>query len=230
MGYTHYYYQEAFIDYDTFRKIKDDFLKMMSPLEHLGIKLANGFGEGRPEISMRQICFNGLSKCGHTERDLGITWPSRSAKGVSQGATVGGKLQELVKGTWFAGAELEQRACDGDCSHETFTLEQNKVIETVYGDGTKQKVEPQGKVAYISGNREVMNPANQVGKFGEFTKTAYKPYDLAVNVCLVIAKHYLGDKLVVRSDGDNSNWEEGKQLVQHFLGYGENFKLDEREG
>ena len=58
------------------------------------------------------------------------------------------------------------------------------------------------------------------------TKTNYKPYDLAVNVCLVIAKHYLGSDIIVRSDGEEKDWIEGAQLCEHFLGYGAEFKLD----
>jgi hypothetical protein len=230
MGYTHYYWQEGTIEYDIFRKIKDDFERMLPTLEHLGVKLGNAFGEGKPDIDTREIRFNGLSNCGHTERDLGITWPAPKAKGVVQGATVGGKLQEIVKGTWFAGAQLETRVCGGDCSHETFSLEQNMVVKTVYADGTVHDNEPTGKVNYIgAGGQEVLNPKNQIGKYFNCTKTAYKPYDLAVNVVLIIAKHYLGDKIIVRSDGEIENWEEGMQLVQHFLGYGEDFKLDERD-
>lgn len=56
-------------------------------------------------------------------------------------------------------------------------------------------------------------------------KTNYKPYDLAVQVALVIAKHNLKDQIIVKSDGDESKWVEAKQLCQHFLGYGEDFKL-----
>ena len=50
---------------------------------------------------------------------------------------------------------------------------------------------------------------------------------LAVNVCLVIAKHYLKDDVLVMSDGIENNWIEAKELCQHFLGYGSDFKLDE---
>jgi len=200
MGYTHYYYVATEYSKEDFSHVSYDFKKMLPALSHLGIKLADGHGENTPIISPTEITFNGLSKCGHTQRDLGITWASKSAKGVST-SQVGQKLEEITKGHWFAGATLETRACGGDCSHETFHLSQ----QSPERDPRMQK-----------------NGLN----FG-FTKTAFKPYDLAVNVCLIIAKHFFKEKIQVLSDGEMQNWEEGKQLVQHFLGYGKDFKLDE---
>jgi hypothetical protein len=206
MGYTHYYYVASKYSKEDFSHVSYDFKKMLPTLTHLGIKLADGQGENTPIISPTQITFNGLSKCGHTQRDLGITWASKGAKGVST-SPVGQKLEELTKGNWFAGATLETRACGGDCSHETFHLSQ----ESVERDSRMQK----------------FNDVTGKGLNFNFTKTAFKPYDLAVNVCLIIAKHYLKDEIRILSDGTKENWEEGKQLVQHFLGYGKDFKLDE---
>lgn len=206
MGYTHYYRVASKLDKGTFSKLSFDFKKMIPTLSHLGIKLADGSGENTPIISPTKIVFNGLANCGHTQRDLGITWASKSAKGVSNDR-VGQKLQEITKGQWFAGATLETRACGGDCSHETFSLEQELT------DMRKDQIEKAKKEELIF----------------NFTKTAFKPYDLAVNVCLIIAKHYLKDQIKISSDGTSENWEEGRQLVQHFLGYGKDFKLDEDE-
>lgn len=199
MGYTHYYYTKPTLDHEAFIQLSSDMKKMLSPLEHLGVKLGDGCGENYPYFGADKIRFNGYSKCGHQERDMGITWPSPTAKGIT-GNKVGTQLAELVNGHWFAGAKLETRACGGDCSHETFAL-------MCKNDGRVDE---------------------EHGYIFECTKTAYKPYDLAVNVCLIIAKHYLKDDIVIRSDGEDSNWIEGVQLVQHFLGYGEDFKLDSR--
>ena len=116
---------------------------------------------------------------------------------------MGQQLAELVKGNWYAGAELESRVCGGDCSHETFNLEQKR-------EPSKYDQEDKGLL------------------FG-CTKTAYKPYDLAVNICLIIAKHHLKKQILIHSDGEMKDWEEGKQLCQHFLGYGSNFELDKEE-
>ena len=61
-----------------------------------------------------------------------------------------------------------------------------------------------------------------LGSFS-FCKTAQKPYDLAVTGCLVVLKHHLGDSIEVSSDGDEEDdWDTGKALVQHTLGYGLN--------
>ena len=96
-------------------------------------------------------------------------------------------------------------------------------------DGSTYEQEPQGEYRSFrnqDGTRD-RNPANEVGKYFEFTKTAYKPYDLAVTVALVIAKHHLKEEIVIRSDGAMENWHEAMQLCHHFLGYGRGFCLDE---
>lgn len=211
MGYTHYYKIAREYDKETFSKLSIDFKKMIPTLTHLGIKLADGSGENTPIISPTKIIFNGQRNCGHTQRDLGITWASKSAKGVSTDR-VGQKLEEITKGKWFAGATLETRACGGDCSHETFSLEQKL-------DRPRNDIDD--KIDKVLGGKSNLTFT--------FTKTAFKPYDLAVNVCLIIAKHYLKDQIKISSDGTSENWEEGRQLVQHFLGYGKDFKLDEDE-
>lgn len=202
MGYTHYYRVKKQFDKVQFHHVTIDFKKMVPVLSHLNIKLAGPNGEGTPTISPSEIAFNGVENCGHLERQLGITWPAKNAKGVSSNK-VGTQIQELVKGSWFAGASLETRVCGGDCSHESFFLVQKM-----------EKIPDYSK-------------PDEKGFIFEFTKTAYKPYDLAVNVALIIAKHYLKDDIKVSSDGEANNWIEGMQLCQKFLGYGEVFKLDE---
>ena len=203
MGYTHYYRVKPEFDPISFYEVSKDFKKMVPILSKLGVKLAGGDGKNTPIITPTKIVFNGVEKCGHTKHGLGITWPSRTAKGVSQQDQVMQSLETITKGTWFAGAELETRVCGGHCSHETFNLEQK--------DTTPDNYKQLDKDDFLF----------------ECTKTAYKPYDLAVNVCLVIAKHHLGKHIKVSSDGEMNNWEEGIQLCQHFLGYGDDFTLDE---
>jgi hypothetical protein len=204
MGYTHYYYVEPEFDADQFKKVAEDFLKMRPVLSHLGVKLGDGWGENEPTITPTEIRFNGFAKCGHRNEDLGIVWPKKGAKGITKNS-IGRELEQVVGGSWFAGAQLETRACGGDCSHETFGLEQ------------KMSEIPEWK----------KDDADAGKKIFECTKTAYKPYDLAVNVVLIIAKKHLKNHIKIRSDGDIENWEEGMQLCQHFLGYGEDFRLDE---
>lgn len=201
MGYTHYYYTKSILHKSDFRYIVEDFNKMLGPLEHLGVKIGDGMGDNNPIINNNEIIFNGLRNCGHTQRDLGITWPSEKANGVFRDK-VGYGIEQITKSKWFAGASLEVRACGGDCSHETFSIFQ----QSADNDPRMQ---------------------SKSGLNFNFTKTAYKPYDLAVNVCLIIAKHYLNDDIEISSDGTAENWDEGKQLCQHFLGYGNDFELKE---
>lgn len=50
-------------------------------------------------------------------------------------------------------------------------------------------------------------------------KTNEKPYDIAVTTFLVIAKHYLGNKLVVESDGGAEGFKKAVEVVHCVLGY-----------
>jgi hypothetical protein len=111
----------------------------------------------------------------------------------------GVSVQPVVVGEWFAGAKLEKRSCGGDCSHEAvfFPL----------------RLEPE----------KWQEP--EEGKYFDFCKTAFKPYDWAVTAFLVIAKHYLGDKIRVSSDGDIKLWYDAMQLCHLELGYGLEFQL-----
>jgi len=60
------------------------------------------------------------------------------------------------------------------------------------------------------------NSINDKLKF-EFCKTARKPYDMAVQVCLLIAKYHFKNEFEVSSDGDMEDWEEAILLCEkHF--------------
>jgi len=91
----------------------------------------------------------------------------------------------------------------GDLGHETFLLE--------------QKREPNSFEQYDKLNKLFFN----------FTKTARKPYDLAVCVCLIIAKEYFRDEIIIKSDGTLDEWQPAIDLVNDYLGYGKNFQLNE---
>mgnify|MGYP001615467014 CR=1 FL=1 len=231
MGYTHHWYRVAEFNKEDFINVAADFKKLMPVFEALSIKLANGNGKGRPKISEEVINFNGLEACGHNKRNLGITWPADHASGVAQivveGEPVtdasplttqltglfGGNLATTVNtkarnatgdsdvgGTWYAGTKLNQRTCGGDCSHETFYFPRIEEID-------KWKVEDYKKS----------------GVFFCFTKTAYKPYDFAVNCALIIADHYLRGKVFVHSDGELEDWQDAIKICQKALGYGSDF-------
>ena len=245
MGYTHYLYREKNLNPEQFKKVVQDFRKMQPIFTKLGIQLRNWAGDPnkQPEVTDTQIAFNGNEKCGHEQRNLGITWPAKGANGVGYayergevakcktvvtmlkqaGWDDGNILQdgetpnsdadgkeELrandsdIGGTWFAGLKLMTRTCGGDCSHESFVLNRDFKPE------------------------EWMNPKEN-GMYFQCCKTAYKPYDLAVNCAMIIAKHHLKEQIIVHSDGELDNWKDAMQLCQNVLGYGNEFDFDKDE-
>lgn len=50
--------------------------------------------------------------------------------------------------------------------------------------------------------------ADENGIDSEACKTAFRPYDLALTAFLLIAQHHLGSEKVVRSDGEQAQWED----------------------
>jgi len=204
MGYTHYWYREKEYSSEEFKSIVDDFKKVVPELEKVGVKLAGGLGKDDPRITDEDVWFNGLENCGHEEFNLHIAWPSKNAGGV------GKKPKEAVNGTWFAGAQIETRVCGGDCSHETFHFP--RILELSDWQ-KKQGIEDLG----------------EDGLLFAFCKSAYKPYDLAVNCFLIIAKYRLSKRIMVHSDGENEHWFDGMLLCHKILGYGLEFKLDRSE-
>ncbi|RLI84072.1 hypothetical protein DRP07_02200 [Archaeoglobales archaeon] len=211
MGYTHYWYRPKKIPKKTFSAIVEDFKKVAEAIESMGIKLRGGDGTGEPEISNDAVVFNGDALCGHPKRDLIIPWPTEEAGGV-----VLSKAKDPREGVWFAGHLIKARTCDGDCSYETFWFPR------VDEDGMVI-----GKIAYYDASgRPVYNDSRKVGKVFGFCKTAYRPYDIAVTAFLIIAKHHLGDKIIISSDGEIQHWYDAMHICQDVLGYGEDFEPD----
>ncbi len=221
MGYTHYWERTANFEQQPFQRVVADCKKLLPLLEQVGIPLAGCDGKGVPEFTAEQIAFNGVAGCGHEQRNLGITWPSRGAHGVAGAvqrgppvtvaetlrAALTGKSEALalrdsdVSDQWLAGCTVCTRTCDGDCSHESFVLP---------------------RIYLVEGWQKLRN-----GCCFNFCKTAYKPYDLAVNLALIVAKHHLGQALLVDSDGSSEQWEEAMLICQHVLGFGKDFRLAE---
>lgn len=188
MGYTHYWYRPKEIDRETFRNIVEDFKRLLPELERLGVLLAGPLGEGEPILNDEQVAFNGKADCGHEKREIIIPWPAPDAGGVFGD-------DEPVGGAWFAGHIVTTRACNGDCSYESF------IFDRVYQSDVWEEPHPEG--------------------WFDFCKTAFRPYDLAVTAFLVIAKHYLGDQLTVASDGKKPHWRDAVILCRMVLGYGD---------
>jgi len=211
MGYTHYWYRPKEIRPEVFKKIVDDFKKLLPIFKMLDVQLAGPLGEGEPIINYEEVSFNGNHNCGHPKIGLGIAWPDDNVRpGVAISA------EGAISGSWFAGALLNQRTCGGDCSHETFSFPRR----------LDEKEKPLGEVLfYDEGGNPIYTEKEKVGKYFDFCKTAFKPYDLAVNAFLIIAKHYLGRDLIVESDGDIPQWIDAIELCQSNLGYGRDFVL-----
>jgi hypothetical protein len=193
MGYTHYWYRELKIKPEKMKAIADDFATIMLRLDDMGVRLADGLGKGSPEIGPDSIRFNGPENCGHPE-NAAIVIPWPTSE--ASGVTDG---KGEAAGNWFAGALLETRCCGGDCSYETFNFPQTMTKEFLQASNSHK------------------------GLYFECCKTAYRPYDLAVNAFLVIAKHHLGDKISIHSDGNLNHWLEGIALCRVYLGYPEHY-------
>lgn len=211
MGYTHYWYRAKRIDGEHYKAIVDDFHKIVPVLEREGVKLGDGIGKYEPIIDYDEIVFNGSVRCGHPKNhEVVIPWPTKAANGVGASAVA-------IDGHWFAGVQLQTRCCDGDCSYETLSFP--KVLTDK---------EPVGEVSYYDMSRQpVYNKKAIVGRYFDCCKTAFRPYDWAVTAFLVIVKHYLGDKIIVQSDGELPQWQDAMLLCQIELGYGMEFKLDQ---
>ncbi len=52
-----------------------------------------------------------------------------------------------------------------------------------------------------------------------FVKTAWKPYDVVVTACLLVARDHFGaEEVELRSDGDDRAWDAGRALYRQALG------------
>lgn len=195
MGYTHYWYRPKEIPEDIFRKIVEDFQRVLSQLGEAGVRLAGPLGDGEPIITPDGVVFNGSRNCGHPPKGLVVPWPAENAGGVYPET-------DVTAGLWFAGTVVAGRTCNGDCSYESFDFP--RVYEPY-----------RGEVPGVG------------GRYFNFCKTGFRPYDLAVTVFLLIAKHWLGDELIVKTDGTDANWFDAKLLCAMELGYGLSYKIDD---
>ena len=101
------------------------------------------------------------------------------------------------------GTLLKLRTCDGSCSYETF------------------------RIARIC--KEIDKIRN--GRYSDSCKTAFRPYDLAVQCVLLIAKHHLKDRVHVWSGGSNYHWSDARLLCYVHLDYPLNqYRVDRDAG
>lgn len=112
-----------------------------------------------------------------------------------------GSSHDAVAGGWFDGVRIRCRTCNGDCSYEPFVLE---------------------RVSSLS--RRASMPGKHLR---DYCKTAFRPYDLAVQCALIIARHHLGHQFAVWSSGSELHWNDARRFCYVHLGYRlEEFRLD----
>jgi hypothetical protein len=186
MGYCHYWEIESEINQDSFSRVVADFQKIVLALDDLSVRLAGPLGEGLPEIDSDHIAFNGLWHCGHVRNEeIVIPFPAKDAGGI-------GDSINAVEGSYFGmGTLLKHRACDGNCSYETFRF-----------------------------SRRCDDMAKAVnGRYVDSCKTGFRPYDLAVQCALLIAKHHLKEQIGVWSGGTDYHWNDARRLCYLDLNY-----------
>lgn len=200
MGYSQNWHRPAVIADEVFQSIRQDFEKLILPLGDLGVPLADGHGRNEPTINDEEIRFNGVHDCGHPKREeICIPYPLETARGIGPSHDAIGDCDWTVR--------LKYRCCGGSCAHETFAFPKVSDREVNTRDS--------------SGDPDVR------GLVFYWTKTAFKPYDIAVTAALLIAKRYLREQLVVHSNGLDQQWADAKELCQQQLGYGDWFAIIE---
>lgn len=86
----------------------------------------------------------------------------------------------------------------GELGHETFLLERKVNLRTSFTGAKEQHF--------------------------AFCKTARKPYDLPVQVCLILYQFYFKGSVSISSDGDAEEWETAIQLANKLFGLKTTFK------
>jgi hypothetical protein len=197
MGYSHNWYRPPVIEEDVYRRIRTDFQKLILPLADLGVPLAGWDGTNAPQIDDEAIRFNGLHHCGHPKNE-DIFVPYPSEQARGIGPS------STAIGECDEYLRIDHRCCSGRCSHDAFVFPRMADAKKAESD----EEETRGLVFY-------------------WTKTAFKPYDIAVTAALIIAKRYLRERLVIHSDGLTPQWQDAKELCQQHLGYGDWFGIVE---
>ena len=199
MGYTHYWHRPLNIPAERFRAIRFDFERLILPLADFGVDLAGGLGEGLPVLTNDTIRFNGVRNCDHQSNDA-ISIPFPT----DDACGIGPSTCAIQESSNELITRIRHRCCNGSCSYETFNFPRSMEEDD---------------------ERE----SDRNGLFINFTKTAFRPYDVAVTAALLIAKRNLKDQFMVNSDGTDRQWSDAKRICQEALGYGAWFNIVEEE-
>lgn len=196
MGYCHYWIRPRVIIPPVFARIADDFARLTPEWTRLGVSLAGPLGTGCPVVSRQEIAFNGRIRCRHPHG--GDTSVFTRLLAVASLLSMAPDQRETASRQLWE-EEHSQRRCPGNCAFETFWF---------------PRVAPRGAV-----------DTDGSGRFCDRTKTAFRPYDIAVTSALLIARHHLGDDMRLDSDGGQVQWWEARLLCQSVLGYGFKVRL-----
>lgn len=175
----------------------------------MGIDFGDQSGDAgtKPVFTKNLIAFNGSEKqrtgVWTTDEDISIPWPSPTASLTEEKAD---PIATKTDGNWFAGSLVSQRVAP--------------LNEKGYGSGSYESIYCE-RVFPKKGFRQ----PNEKGLLFECCKTAYRPYDLAVTAFLIIMKQH-DSRIVVRSDGEEKDWLDGKIACNNVLGYGMDFELN----
>jgi hypothetical protein len=202
MGYNHYWERPVEIEPEPFELLVADFQRCVLALDDSGVHLGGPMGEDLPQVDRDVIAFNGVRDCGHVKNEaISIPFPSEDASGV-------GRSANAIVDSWLAGVQIRHRTCNGDCSYEPFVLE--RIVE--------------------HGTRDPSHSSPDDRLFGH-CKTGFRPYDLAVQCALLIARHRVGDRFVVQSSGSDWHWRDAHRICYVQLGYPlSEFRMDRDAG
>jgi hypothetical protein len=59
-----------------------------------------------------------------------------------------------------------------------------------------------------------------------YCKTEKLPYDICVQVSLIVLKHHLKNAIAIASDGKDDDWKKAREVCHAELGYGDEFRID----
>jgi len=190
------------------KQINEDFLRVYNEfLKPRGIELAGPMGVGKPIFSDTKVEFNG---------------PRNSPRGDLSYETFQFPLSPLHSKNPVYVPKISPSELVGIVTRSPDTFEAYEEIfekyfvkRDVYFDSVKT------------------GPgSNLFGGFGGFLLPKEKisalpnPYDAAVMVYLLIARHYLGTNIVVLTDGNDTLWKIAYDATQEVLGYGGNYTVE----
>jgi hypothetical protein len=209
MGYSHRWYLFKLPIKQQMKQINEDFLRVYNEfLKPRGIELAGPTGIGNPIFSDTKVEFNG---------------PRNSPQGDLSYETFQFPLSPLHSKISLYVPKIPERQLIYIVTMSPNTYEANYEIFKKYF--VKRDV-------YFDFVKTGMgaNLFESVGRFllpkEAILSALPNPYDAAVMVYLLIARHYLGTNIVVTTDGNDTLWGIAYNATQEVLGYGGDYTVE----